>query len=154
MLGTNLSAQTPDWENPSVFAVNKEAPRATSLPYNNEQLAVNDVYEQSPYYLSLNGTWKFRWVKIPAERPVDFYMEYYNTSDWDDIKVPGNWELQGYGIPIYTNVTYPHPRILLLFRTTTTPWEVINVLSICRLLGMAVGFIFILKQEHRQCMFG
>ena len=72
MLGTNLSAQTPDWENPSVFAVNKEAPRATSLPYNNEQLAVNDVYEQSPYYLSLNGTWKFRWVKIPAERPVDF----------------------------------------------------------------------------------
>ena len=110
MLGTNLSAQTPDWENPSVFAVNKEAPRATSLPYNNEQLAVNDVYEQSPYYLSLNGTWKFRWVKIPAERPVDFYMENYNTSDWDDIKVPGNWELQGYGIPIYTNVTYPHPK--------------------------------------------
>ncbi len=73
MLGTNLSAQTPDWGKwPSVFAVNKEAPRATSLPYNNEQLAVNDVYEQSPYYLSLNGTWKFRWVKIRCRTPCRF----------------------------------------------------------------------------------
>nr|WP_320057818.1 glycoside hydrolase family 2 TIM barrel-domain containing protein [uncultured Bacteroides sp.] len=108
--GSNLSAQTPDWENPLVFAVNKEAPRASALPYDNEQLAINDNYEQSPYYLSLNGTWKFRWVKIPAERPADFYKEEYNTGDWDNIKVPGNWELQGYGIPIYTNVAYPHPK--------------------------------------------
>lgn len=108
--GNNLSAQTPDWENPSIFAVNKEAPRASALPYNNEQLAVKDNYEQSPYYLSLDGIWKFRWVKIPAERPVNFYKEDYNTSDWDNIKVPGNWELQGYGTPIYTNLVYPYPK--------------------------------------------
>ncbi|KAA6337274.1 Beta-galactosidase [termite gut metagenome] len=107
---TNLPAQTPDWENPAIFAVNKEATRATALPYNNEDLAIKDVYEQSPYYLSLNGMWKFHWVKVPDERPKDFYKEDYNTGEWNDIKVPGNWELQGYGTPIYTNITYPYPK--------------------------------------------
>ncbi len=102
-----VGAQTPDWENPEVFSINKEAPRASALPYNNGQLAIQDVYEQSPYYLSLNGTWKFNWVKRPDERPLDFYKDSYDTRDWKDIKVPGNWELQGFGTPIYTNVTYP-----------------------------------------------
>ncbi len=104
-----VASQTPDWENPQVFAVNKENTRATALPYNNQQLAIADNYEQSPFYLSLNGLWKFRWVKMPSERPVDFFKNDYNTNDWKEIKVPGNWELQGYGIPIYTNVEYPHP---------------------------------------------
>lgn len=103
-------AQSLDWENPEVFAVNKEAARATALPYNSEQLAIQDQYELSPYYLSLNGTWKFNWVQKPGERPVDFYKDGYDTDGWKDIKVPSNWELEGYGTPIYTNVTYPHPK--------------------------------------------
>ncbi|WP_321332560.1 glycoside hydrolase family 2 TIM barrel-domain containing protein [uncultured Bacteroides sp.] len=109
-VGVGIYAQAPDWENPAVFAVNKEATRASSLPYDNEQLAIKDCYDQSPFYLSLDGVWKFHWVKVPEERPVDFYKEDYNTRDWDNIKVPGNWELQGYGTPIYTNVTYPFPK--------------------------------------------
>ncbi|HPD87594.1 MAG TPA: glycoside hydrolase family 2 TIM barrel-domain containing protein, partial [Proteiniphilum sp.] len=103
------TAQTPEWENPSLFGINKEEARATSMPYNAESLAVSDQYEQSPWYLSLNGTWKFNWVLRPAERPVDFYRDDYDTRHWGEIEVPGNWELQGYGTPIYTNVRYVFP---------------------------------------------
>ena len=102
-------AQTPDWENPAVFGINKEPARATAMPYNAESLAVADQYVQSPWFQSLNGTWKFNWVLRPAERPVDFYKEEYDTRHWGEIEVPGNWELQGYGTPIYTNATYVFP---------------------------------------------
>ena len=104
-----FSQPTPDWENPQVFAINKEAPRATFLPYQNEELAIADDYAQSAFFLSLNGTWKFNWVKKPADKPVNFYANNYDVSQWSDIKVPGNWELQGFGTPIYTNITYPFP---------------------------------------------
>lgn len=101
---------TPDWENPSVFGINKEEPRATALPYATEAQAIEDNYTQSPYFLSLNGLWKFHWVQSPELRPSDFYKEDYNTENWDEINVPGNWELNGYGTPIYTNINYPHPK--------------------------------------------
>lgn len=100
------NAQTNDWENPSLFEINKEPARATALPYNDQSIAVADKYERSPWYLSLNGTWKFNWVLRPAERPVDFYKDDYDTRHWGEIEVPGNWELQGYGTPIYTNARY------------------------------------------------
>lgn len=107
-----VSAQTPanDWENPAVFAINKEAPRATSLPYADEATAVVDQYPASPYYLLLSGTWKFHWVPKPDDRPMDFYKESYDVSKWADIPVPSNWEMQGYGTPIYTNSNYPFPK--------------------------------------------
>ena len=103
------TAQTPDWENPERFEINKEPARATAMPYNAESLAIADQYEQSPWYLSLNGTWKFNWVMRPAERPLDFFRDDYDTRHWGEIEVPGNWELQGYGTPIYTNVAYVFP---------------------------------------------
>lgn len=61
----------------------------------------------SSFYSSLNGQWKFYWAKQPSERPVDFYKTTYDTSTWDEIMVPSNWEMLGYGTPIYTNVNYP-----------------------------------------------
>lgn len=97
-----------DWENPHIFGVNKNAPRATSLPYPDVASSISG--EESPFVLSLNGLWKFNWVAKPADRPTDFYMEDYDVSAWREIKVPSNWELQGYGIPIYTNITYPYPK--------------------------------------------
>lgn len=103
-------AQENDWENPSVFGINKEAPRATAFPYASKQEALTTTAQQSPYYISLNGTWKFHWVYKPADRPTDFYKTDFDVSNWDNINVPGNWELQGYGTPIYTNITYPHPK--------------------------------------------
>ncbi len=110
LIFSHLQSQVLDWENPQVFGINKEVTRATALPFNNEQLAVRDSYAQSPFYLSLNGKWKFHWVKQPSKRSIDFYEEAFNVSDWKEINVPGNWELQGFGTPIYSNVEYPHPK--------------------------------------------
>jgi beta-galactosidase len=104
-----MQAQTPEWENPEIFGVNKEPARATALPYSNEPQAITGDYAASPYYQSLDGTWKFNWHKKPAEKPEGFYQPDYDVSKWDDIQVPGNWELQGFGVLIYTNSTYPHP---------------------------------------------
>lgn len=103
---SSVSAQN-DWENQKVFAINKEAPRASFYSYPNQKKALTFEREESPYFKLLNGTWKFNWVKKPADRPVDFYESNYDVSGWDDIKVPSNWEVEGYGIPIYVNTTYP-----------------------------------------------
>ena len=96
-----------DWENPAVLQINREPPRANFIPYSNEDQAVADRKENSSYYYSLNGMWKFHWSRKPGDRPSYFYKQDFNTSGWDWIKVPSNWELQGYGIPIYVNTGYP-----------------------------------------------
>jgi len=103
-------AQVNDWENPQIFGINKEAGRATFLPYQSKEAAIADDYQKSDWYLSLNGIWKFNWVYKPEDKPNDFYTEDYDTSDWGEMPVPGNWELNGYGTPIYTNITYPFPK--------------------------------------------
>ena len=102
--------KTLDWENPRVFGINKEAARATFLPYQSKEAAIADDCQKSDWYLSLNGIWKFNWVYKPEDKPKDFYTEEYDTSDWGEMPVPGNWELNGYGTPIYTNITYPFPK--------------------------------------------
>ncbi|MFV0564877.1 MAG: glycoside hydrolase family 2 TIM barrel-domain containing protein [Flavobacteriaceae bacterium] len=99
-----------EWENPQLIEKNKEAARAKFILYADEQSAKTDNPERSKYYKSLNGTWKFNIVKTPNERPTNFYKADFDTSSWNNIEVPSNWELQGYDIPIYTNVTYPFPK--------------------------------------------
>ena len=96
-----------DWENPAVFEINREPARATFLPFGDKQSAIADVYDVSPWYQSLNGMWKFQWSPTPDQRPKEFYKTDFYEANWKEIKVPGNWELEGYGIPIYTNSTYP-----------------------------------------------
>ncbi len=98
-----------DWENPEVFAVGREYPRATAIPYATVSEALTNNYQDSPWYMSLNGKWKFNFATKPADRPVDFYKNGYDISGWAEIEVPSNWEMQGYGVPIYTNVIYPYP---------------------------------------------
>lgn len=106
-LGINVNAQSvPDWENPEVFAVNKEVTRATSLPYPSESLAQSNDYATSPYYQLLDGMWKIYWVPKVAELPEGFYKENYDISKWATIPVPGNWEFNGYGIPMYVNTGF------------------------------------------------
>lgn len=100
-------AQIPDWENPEMIGQNKEPPHCTLIPYADVQSALKGEREDSPYFMLLNNKWRFHWVKKPAHRPRYFYKPELDVSGWDEIAVPGNWELQGYGIPIYTNVTYP-----------------------------------------------
>ena len=109
MAGNSMFAAVNDWENPGVFAINRETPRATAFPFDNVDNAIKGDYTNSPYFMSLNGMWKFNWVKKPADRPTDFYRTDYDVSGWKEIKVPSNWEMEGYGTPIYTNGTYPFP---------------------------------------------
>jgi beta-galactosidase len=96
-----------DWENPEIFGMNREKPHVNSVPFERKESALNQKKSDSKYYKSLNGMWKFHWVKKPADRPVDFYKDSYDVNHWDEISVPANWEMEGYGIPIYTNVRYP-----------------------------------------------
>ena len=109
---TTLFGQTSDveWQNPEIFGINKLEPHSFYVPYSTIDEAKKDNWEESIYYISLNGTWKFQWSEKPALRPKNFYKEKYDDEQWDDITVPGNWELQGFGIPIYTNVEYPFPK--------------------------------------------
>lgn len=101
-------AQRAEWENERINEINTLAAHASYLPYSGIEQALNEQITHSKYYLSLNGSWKFNWVKHPDLRPKDFYKKGFDISYWDDIQVPSSWQMKGYGIPIYTNVTYPH----------------------------------------------
>lgn len=104
-----------DWENETIFAINKEPGHVTYIPFPSvESLKADKSFDEpwqepsSSLYMTLNGNWKFHWVKKPDERPQDFYKMNYDVSSWKEIPVPSNWEMHGYGTPIYTNITYPH----------------------------------------------
>jgi beta-galactosidase len=114
MSGTGIAA--PDWENELVVGINKELPRSTSMPYPNAQNAVKGDRLSSKWAQPLNGKWKFHWSPDPDSRPADFYKPGYDVRKWDDIPVPSNWQMHGYGIPLYTNMAYPFqkdpPRVM------------------------------------------
>ncbi len=101
------NSQQPDWQNQYVFDINKEKPHVNVVPYTDENAARTGEYKKSAFYKSLNGKWKFKYSEDVSQRPVDFYKPAYDISSWDDISVPSNWEVEGFGIPIYTNTQYP-----------------------------------------------
>ena len=107
---TCVNAQTPthDWENPAVLGINK-------LPYH-ATLQLPSKWKECSEILSLDGQWLFHWSKDPENRPADFFREDYDVSKWDMITVPGNWQLQGYGKPIYVNMQYPFIATALTLR--------------------------------------
>lgn len=110
LLSISLNAQDPpDWENPKMFDQNKEPAHCSLIPYEDHKQALRNDPTRSPFYRSLNGMWKFHWVRKPADRPSDFFKPEVNVDHWDEIPVPSNWELQNYGIPIYVNAGYPFP---------------------------------------------
>lgn len=106
---SHAAVNIPDWENPEVFAVGREPVRATAFPYPSKAEALANDYKASPWFKSLNGQWRFNYAATPEERPEYFFREDYNTSKWEKIPVPSNWEMHGYGTPIYTNIVYPFP---------------------------------------------
>ena len=94
--------------NPKLLYLNKEKPRASFFSYASVKEAVNaNNSAKGSDFLLLNGTWKFNYVDNFNDRPKDdFYKLNFNAGDWKDIKVPGNWEVQGFGVPIYVNTSY------------------------------------------------
>ena len=110
-LAQETTWENPEWEDPEIFQINREAATASFYRYPNVEDALqNDHWENSPFYKSLNGNWSFHWSKNIAGRPPGFFQEDFDSSEWQTIPVPSNWELQGFGIPIYTNVIYPFPK--------------------------------------------
>ncbi|KJD34694.1 beta-galactosidase [Tamlana nanhaiensis] len=105
-----IAQSNNEWENPNIVERNKVEGRASFILYQSEALAKTNHPEDSKYFKSLNGEWSFNIVKHPDQRPQDFYLTNLNDTGWDTIEVPSNWELQGFDTPIYTNVTYPHPK--------------------------------------------
>ena len=100
----------PEWENPEVFQINREDPTASFYKYPSIELALkNEGWQNSAFYKSLNGTWSFYYADSVQARPVDFFKEDFNIQGWDTISVPSNWEIKGFGIPVYTNVVYMFP---------------------------------------------
>ena len=105
----NDSELLPDWENPEVFNVDQEKPRAYFIPYATQEALLTGNREASPFFQSLNGSWKFHYSPDPSSRPEEFWRADYDVRTWDEIIVPSNVELQGYGLPIYVNKQYPFP---------------------------------------------
>ncbi|WP_103069200.1 glycoside hydrolase family 2 TIM barrel-domain containing protein [Aquimarina sediminis] len=93
-------------ENPNIIAENKEDAHATFYTFSTVEEARKNEYINSENYLSLNGLWKFKWVKTPANRPSSFFNPTFDVNNWSTIKVPANWEIEGFGIPIYVNHQY------------------------------------------------
>ena len=101
-------AQTfKEWQDAEINAINRAPMHANFFAYENTDAATKAVKEKSANYMSLNGTWKFFWVKDADARPTDFWKTGFNDKGWDNMQVPAVWELNGYGDPIYVNVGYP-----------------------------------------------
>lgn len=108
LLFSQLSAQTVhDWENHHVLQINREPARAAFTPFH---------AQKGDCSICLDGTWKFRWTPVPDERIVEFYQTDFNDKDWASFPVPANWEVNGYGTPIYVSAGYPFkidpPRVM------------------------------------------
>ena len=107
MMTLSMGAQSfQEWKNPKVNAVNRAPMHANYFAYESADAAKKGVKENSTHFMTLNGTWKFNWVKDADSRPTDFWKVGFNDKGWNDIPVPGVWELHGYGDPIYVNIGY------------------------------------------------
>ena len=100
-----LSA-APDWENAQILHINAEPPRATFVPFATVEQALAENFTNSPFYFSLNGDWKFNWSPRPELRPTNFFETNFDDSAWTNIAVPSNWEMKGFGTPIYLGSGY------------------------------------------------
>lgn len=103
------SRAVEEWDDLRVIQVNVEEPHADMLPFPSRESALTFDRENTPWIQLLNGDWKFNWAANPADRPVEFYQPGFDDSTWKTIPVPSNWQMHGYGTPIYTNIKYPHP---------------------------------------------
>lgn len=103
---TTTATAAPDWENEHVFQINREPARATAVPFATVEQARAGERTASPWFLSLNGPWRFHWVPRPEQRPVEFFRPEFDDTGWAELPVPANWELHGYGTPIYVSAGY------------------------------------------------
>ena len=110
LAGLNISlgnTQTfNEWQNQNINEVNRLPIHSSYFPYASDAEASQGIKENSLNFLSLNGDWKFNWVNDADQRPSDFFKKDFDDSNWNEIKVPAVWELNGYGDPLYVNIPY------------------------------------------------
>ncbi len=106
LLSVATFARQPEWQDPQLNAISRAPMRASYFAYPSVEAARAGQKETAANFLSLNGMWKFNWVKNENDRPVDFYRVDFEDQYWVDFPVPGLWELNGYGDPVYKNVGY------------------------------------------------
>ena len=140
VLALQAQAQEYDWENPAILGINK-------LPYH-ATLQLPSKEKECKEIISLDGQWFFHWSKNPEARPAKFYEEDYDVSQWDKIIVPGNWQTQGYGTPIYININYPfvknRPSV------TTEPPKDWTAYENRNPVGSYVTFVDVTKEQLKQ----
>ena len=107
--GSYSQENVNDWENPQMTAIRKEPSKSDFIPFQTKEAALSYDKNQSDFFIDLNGTWKFLWVKCPADIPKGFYRKRYKDRQWDSLEVPSNWQIKGFGKPIYTNIKHPFP---------------------------------------------
>lgn len=101
-----INAQSNEWLNPEINAVNRYPMHANYFAYENAKAATQGIKEKSSNFMTLNGQWNFHWVKNADQRPLDFWKTDFNDKGWDKMEVPAVWELNGYGDPVYVNIGY------------------------------------------------
>lgn len=136
--------QQHDWENQYVLAKNRMPSRSSFTPY------LNTKGDRS---VSLDGQWKFNWTKTPQEQPADFFKPTFDDSAWKTFSVPGDWEMNGYGTPIYSSSGYTfkidppyvmkEPQKLILPTQNATPLDATAVHSRYQKTGMERKYSFI-----------
>lgn len=116
-----VAASRPDWENPAVYARNKEPARATGFPYESRAKALSGERANSSRFLLLNGQWRFAFSSNADQLPTGFERPEFDVSGWKEIKVPADWQTEGYDQPRYNNITYPFPANRPLIPHATNP---------------------------------
>jgi beta-galactosidase len=100
--------KVPNWENPAVFRVNNEPAHASFIPFTDKAASLTFDKNNSRLFRSLNGTWKFKYLRNPSLTPNNFSSDSLDESSWNKIEVPGNWQLEGkYDPPFFTNIKHP-----------------------------------------------
>ncbi|WP_420140339.1 glycoside hydrolase family 2 TIM barrel-domain containing protein [Sphingomonas sp.] len=108
-LSPQIDASRPDWENPAMFERGKMPARATGFPFESRDLALDGDRERSSRFLSLNGAWRFALSPNVDGAPADFFRDDFDVSGWKEIRVPADWQAEGYDQARYNNITYPFP---------------------------------------------
>lgn len=106
------AAELPEWQDMNAFRLGQLDPHECVVPYASgpgaEKQIADQAFDKSPWYMSLNGQWDFKWSPSPTERPEGFQNKNYSVAGWDKIQVPGNWQTQGFGTKLYVNERYEY----------------------------------------------